>query len=62
MKNPETSRLIFGKFVPSDLNRFAQLAADTDLMRFSLRGALTRDEAEELSERISSATRVGKPS
>ena len=48
MRNLETERLILRPFQSSDLDRFAELAADSDFMRFSLKGALTREEAIQL--------------
>jgi len=62
MRNLETERLILRPFQSSDLDRFAELAADSDFMRFSLKGALTREEAIQLFKRITAARRVGKPS
>lgn len=53
----ETQRLHLRKFVPADLERFAQLAADPGFMRFSGRPTFARAEAGALLDRILHAER-----
>lgn len=49
----ETKRLLLRPFTMDDLDQFAHLVADPEVMRFSLKGPLSREEAKEyLQNRI----------
>ncbi len=47
----ETERLIIRDFTASDVDDFAHLVADEEVMRFSLKGPLSKEEAKEYFQR-----------
>ena len=57
----ETPRLILRPFCDEDIDRFAELMADRDFMRFSL-GPYTREKTETLLQKFLSWDRAGLPS
>ena len=57
----ETRRLILRPFCDEDIDRFAELMADRDFMRFSL-GPYTREKTETLLQKFLSWGRAGLPS
>jgi [ribosomal protein S5]-alanine N-acetyltransferase len=57
----ETSRLILRPFREEDIERFAELMANRDFMRFSL-GPYTREQTQGLLQKFFSWTQAGLPS
>lgn len=45
--NPETERLILREFTIDDLEAFAPIMADQEVMRFSVNGPLTKSESKD---------------
>ena len=56
----ETRRLILRPFCDEDIDRFAELMADRDFMRFSL-GPYTREKTETLLQKFLSWGEGGLP-
>lgn len=57
----ETPRLILRPFVADDLDRMAELMANTDFMRFSL-GPMTREQTQSFLDKVIGWERAGLPS
>ena len=62
MSELQTRRLILRKFSAADLDRLAELTANSGFMRFSGGSVLNREQAEAMLERLLAPERLGKPS
>ena len=61
MNSLQTPRLILRDFTPADADRFVELCANPAFMQFSGKGAMLREDAEALFERILARARIGQP-
>ncbi|HVF73013.1 MAG TPA: GNAT family N-acetyltransferase [Chthoniobacterales bacterium] len=57
----KTPRLLLRPFEAADLDRMAELMADTDFMRFSL-GVFSREQTRTFLEKLMARDRAGLPS